>query len=246
MKRAVIFVTIALLLAIAIFSFGKIACYHIESMENQNNIKELVQGNDTKTEKYKRLKKQNPELIGWIKIPGTPVSYPVMYSSYDPEKYLDTDFEGNYSMSGLPFAAAESSIPALPGVSRYSNTLIYGHHMQDGSMFGTLTEYENQKFYEQHKMIIYDRIYDDGSYEEQEYEVISAFKTEIGNGFEYYRYANIGSKEEFREYLSMVRMFDVPGSENNLNKVDELLTLSTCSYHVRGKGGRFVVVAGKG
>lgn len=239
MKRWVYVMLLLTLLAVAIFSLGKIADYCYHSNESKNNIREMISDEDTKGENYRRLKEQNPDLVGWIRIPGTPVDYPVMWT----EKYLRTDFNGNYSLSGLPFVSADCNVSPMPDEKAYSNTLIYGHHMQDGSMFAVLTEYEKKDFYEKHKTIEFDRIYEDGSYEEYEYEVFSAFKTEIGKGFEYYRYADVEDADRFSEYLENVERYSLLTYKRTVDNVSDLMTLSTCSYHVSGDKGRFVVVA---
>lgn len=239
MKRWVSVIVLLTLLAVAIFSLGKIADYCYHSNESKNNIRELISDEDTKGENYRRLKEHNPDIVGWIRIPGTPVDYPVMWT----EKYLRTDFDGNYSLSGLPFVSADCNVSPMPDDKAYSNTLIYGHHMQDGNMFAVLTEYENQDFYEKHKSIEFDRIYEDGSYEEYEYEIFSALKTEIGKGFEYYRYADVEDSDRLNEYLENVERYNLLTYKRTVDNVSDLMTLSTCSYHMSGDKGRFVVVA---
>ena len=78
MKRWVSGMLLLTLLVVAIFSLEKIAdyCYHIN--ENQNIIRELISDEDTKGGNYRGLKEQNPDHVCWIRIPGTPVDYPVM------------------------------------------------------------------------------------------------------------------------------------------------------------------------
>ena len=241
MKRWGSVIVLLTLLAVAIFSLGKIADYCYHSNESKNNIRELISDEDTKGENYRRLKEHNPDIVGWIRIPGTPVDYPVMWT----EKYLRTDFDGNYSLSGFLFVSADCNVSPMPDDKAYSNTLIYGHHMQDGNMFAVLTEYENQDFYEKHKSIEFDRIYEDGSYEEYEYEIFSALKTEIGKEFEYYRYADVEDADRLNEYLENVERYNLLTYKRTVDNVSDLMTLSTCSYHVSGDKGRFVVVAGK-
>lgn len=112
-------------------------------------------------------------------------------------------------------------------------------------MFAVLTEYEKQDFYEEHGTIEFDRIYEDGSYEEYEYEVFSALKTEIGKGFEYYRYADVDEAYRGDEHLENIESLSLITSEMTDDDASYLMTLSTFSYHVRGNKGKFVVVAGR-
>ena len=109
MKRWVSVIVLLTLLAVAIFSLGKIADYCYHSNESKNNIRELISDEDTKGENYRRLKEHNPDIVGWIRIPGTPVDYPVMWT----EKYLRTDFDGNYSLSGFLFVSADCNVSPM-------------------------------------------------------------------------------------------------------------------------------------
>lgn len=245
MKRWVPVIVLLTLLAVAIFSLGKIADYYYHSNENQNNIRELISDEDSKEVNYRKLKEQNPDIVGWIRIPGTPVDYPVMWTPDEPEKYLRTDFNGNYSLSGLPFVSADCNVSPMPDDKAYSNTLIYGHHMQDGSMFAVLTQYEKQDFYEEYRTIEFDKIYEDGRYEEYTYEIFSAFKTEIGKGFEYYRYANVEDEVRISEYLENIENINMITTKRTNGEVSDLMTLSTCSYHVNDGKGRIIVVSYK-
>ena len=237
----------AVLFAVMAFSIGKIVGYHTESAQNQNNIKELITAKDSKAENYRRIKEKNPDIIGWIKIPETKIDYPVMWTPDNPEKYLRTDFNGNYALCGLPFAAAGCRISSDPGEQDCINTLIYGHHMQGRTMFAELVDYEKQEFADKHGIIEYDRIFEYGSYKEYEYKVVGALKTEVNtaniNEFRYYDYADLSDIEDFNE-------FQISISERNLISVKHteftqfnLLTLSPCSYHVAWNNGRFIVIA---
>lgn len=78
MKRIITISTMAVLVAVMVFSIGKIVGYHAESAQNQNNIKELITEKDSEAENYRKQKEKNPDIIVWIKIPGTKIDYPVM------------------------------------------------------------------------------------------------------------------------------------------------------------------------
>ena len=88
---------------------------------------------------------QNGECIGWICIEGAAVNYPVMHTPNDPQKYLRKNFEGKYSVSGVPFL----DYRCTPD----TNLIIYGHNMKNGTMFSDLKKYLDKTFREQHPVI---------------------------------------------------------------------------------------------
>lgn len=96
------------------------------------------------------LKAINPETVAWIYIPGTSVNYPIVHPSNN-EKYLKTNFQGetNWVVSfGAIFLAAENA-----GDFTDANNIVYGHNMNDGSMFSTLADFENADAFEGHRTV---------------------------------------------------------------------------------------------
>ena len=84
------------------------------------------------------LKKKNKDLAAWINVPNV-CYYPVMYTG--DQYYLRKDVDGSYKYSGTLFMSKESN-------GSFNDTaVIYGHHMNDGSMFGSLKQYEYEKFF---------------------------------------------------------------------------------------------------
>lgn len=186
--------------------------------------------------RYAKLWKKNHDIIGWVKIKGTSIDYPVMQTQDDPEFYLRRDFKKEYSIAGTPFMDAKSDI-FIPT----SNWLLYGHNMNNGTMFHDLLDYADKEFYESHKTIKFDTIYRGG---QAQYEVIAAFYTEVDTeGFRYYNYAGMTTPEQFKEYLEGIKKLSRYDTGVDAVYGDQLITLSTCSYHVEDKKGRFVVVA---
>jgi len=86
------------------------------------------------------LQEVNPEVIGWILLPDTQINYPLLHTK-DNETYLHTAWDGSYSASGSIFLETRND----PALTDY-NTLIYGHHMRNGSMFAPLMGYKDAQF----------------------------------------------------------------------------------------------------
>ena len=135
----------------------------------------------TAFEKYADVYAQNSDLVGWISIPGTRIDYPVMQTKDNPNFYLKHAFDKSYSSYGVPYMQENCDV----GIS--DNLVLYGHHMNNGSMFSDLCKYESEDFYQEHKTIRFDTLDSFG-----EYEVIAAFKTVAYSeeGFKYYHFVN--------------------------------------------------------
>ena len=89
---------------------------------------------------------ENADCIGWLSINGTNISYPVMYSPSEPQKYLRRNFYGKYSQSGVPFLDGRCDI-------RSTNLIIYGHNMRNGTMFSDLKRYVDRDFLNAHRTV---------------------------------------------------------------------------------------------
>lgn len=185
---------------------------------------------------YAALHQENPDLAGWVRIEDTKLDYPVMFTPEEPEYYLRRAFDKSDSLSGTPFIGEGSSVKS-------GNVLIYGHKMKNGTMFSALLDYAQESFWKDHPLIQFDSLY-----EESTYEVIGAFysrayyQNETGV-FRYYQYPDFSNREQFEEYCQQVKASSLYDTGIEADYGDQLLTLSTCSYHV--KEGRFVVVARK-
>ena len=184
---------------------------------------------------YAELYEKNGDLFGWIKIDNTPINYPVMHTPEDPQYYLRRAFDKSSSQSGTVFMDGA----CFEGCGNY---IIYGHHMKNETMFGTLPNYAEKDYWEEHRIINFDTVYEHG-----EYEVIAAFfgvvLAEDEPGFRYYRYKDLTDPEIFEEYMDQLKTVAVYDTGITAEYGDELITLSTCSYHTTD--GRFVVVAKK-
>ena len=115
---------------------------------------------------------------------------------------------------------------------------LYGHHMNNGSMFSDLCKYESEDFYREHKTIRFDTLDSFG-----EYEVIAAFKTVAYSeeDFKYYHFVNAESAGAFDGYIAECKALALYDTGVSAEYGDQLITLSTCEYS--RTNGRMVVVA---
>ena len=204
-----------------------------EAEESGLNAEELAAAEAALAhEKYDALFEQNNDFIGWIKIEGTNVNYPVMQTPNKPDFYLKRSFDKTYSDCGVPYIDEA----CMTGIS--NNLVIYGHHMNDGSMFADLCKYTDADFYKEHPTIAFDTLSGLGKYE-----VVAAFKFNTNReSFKYNEYT-LMDEVQFAEFMENVRARQLYDTGVTAEYGDQLLTLSTCEYTY--PNGRFVVVAKK-
>lgn len=188
----------------------------------------------TTSSPYAALKEENDDLFGWVKIAGTKVDYPVMYTPQEPEYYLRRAFDKSDSISGVPFLDGNYT----EGGKHY---LVYGHNMKNGTMFHALLNYKDADFWEEHPVITFDTIQESGTYA-----VIGAFYSRVyyqdeTDVFRFYSYPDLSDPTLFSEYMENVAASSLYDTGETAKYGDTLLTLVTCSYHT--ENGRFVVVA---
>ena len=187
--------------------------------------------------KVKKLKEENSDIIGWLEIENTNINYPVLQGT-DNEYYMNHNYKKQKSKNGSIFLAKEYdwSIPS-------SNLLIYGHNFNNGAMFQELLKYNDKSFYIKHPTIRFTTVTEDA-----EYEIISVFKSRVyykseKNVFRYYYFINANTEEEYNQFVTNAKKASLYDIDVTAKYGDQLLTLSTCSFHV--KDGRFAVVARK-
>lgn len=139
---------------------------------------------------YAALKEENDDFFGWVKIEGTKVDYPVMYTPQEPEYYLRRAFDKSDSISGVPFLDGNY----VEGGNHY---LVYGHNMKNGTMFHALLDYAKPEFWKEHPTIAFDTLQEDGAYK-----VIGAFYSRVyyqdeTGVFRFYSYPDLSDPELF-------------------------------------------------
>ena len=186
---------------------------------------------------YNDLKASNPDMVGWLKIDDTLINYPVMHTPKDIEYYLRRNFEKKSSQAGVPFVGENCSVSP-----NNDHILLYGHNMDDGSMFAdTFKYYNDNQFVEDHKYIQFDTMQ-----ERAVYEVFSVYKIDVAsnNGhYDFYNKTNLSNEDDFNSFVNTMKSLSVYKSDINPVFGDEFISLVTCSYH--NTNGRLVIVARK-
>lgn len=169
---------------------------------------------------FKTLKAQYPDVIGWLNVPGTEIDYPILMSSKDEDTdyYLRRTIDGKDSLPGCIYVEKEQN----KDFSDF-NTIIYGHNMRNGTMFGTLKRFRNEQFFNEHpeftietedKLMTY-KIY--VSVRMDDRHLLKSYDQSTESGKEQYL-KDIASGSD-----SYFHQSDLKPTEN-----DHLITLSTC------------------
>ncbi len=174
---------------------------------------------------FDALKAINEDVIGWLYVEAIEISYPIVQGK-DNDQYLHTTYEGTYNFAGSIFADYENSKDF-----KDPNTIIYGHNMKNGSMFGVLNK------------IVSENAYDNSHYfwiltpeHDYRYEIFSAYTTAV-NSSTYTLFKK--HDKEYEEYLAqMKKNSEVNTKDVQPEMVDNIVTLSTCTGN---SSTRFVV-----
>ena len=252
-KRKLIIIAASL---VALISVGYLIFYYTMYAKNDaeyNDLADLIDDTTTTKEysvnivhedktippvlkKYEKLYQKNKKLVGWLKIEGTNIDYPVM-QTVNNEYYLDHNYNQEYDKNGSIFMDKDCDA-AHPN----DNMIIYGHHMKSGKMFGNLNYYTKEDYYKEHPTILFDTIYEEGTYQ-----IMYVFRSRIYSEeeivFKYYKFIDATSENEFDSNMEEMAKLSLYDTGVTAKYGDKLITLSTCDYEEAN--GRFVVVAKK-
>ena len=182
---------------------------------------------------YGELYALNSDVVGWIRIDGTKLDYPVMQTPDNPNYYLYRDFDGKDSSRGCIYAREECDINEPS-----DNITMYGHNMRDGSMFAAANAYVHKATWEENPLIFFDTLY-----EYHTYKIFAVFKTSanIGEGFTYHNMIDAQDKEDFDQFIAKCKDLSFYDTGITPQYGDKIICLSTCEYTL--DNGRLVVAA---
>lgn len=201
--------------------------------KSENGFKEIqesVTEKKDKTMNVTKLKGENKDCIGYLEVPGTSISYPIMQTRDNPNYYLNHDFDKNYSFYGTPYLSAYCDL------KKSDNLIIYGHNINGGKMFGALEQYKEKDFFDRHRKIYFttDR--------RREYEVFAVMSVNVRK-FKYWKFIMARDEKDYDEFVQKVLEHSMWNIGGKPKYKEQILMLSTCD---NGKEDDWrIVVVGK-
>ena len=247
MKRNLPLILLALAFAaIAAFSAYQLLGIYIEYRQGENTYDELTQyvstpAPDTQTQDateettvdntvwpevdFDALKVINDDVVGWIYLEGTKVNYPIVRGD-DNNYYLNRLYDGTGNGSGSIFMDYRNT-----GSFEDFNNIIYGHRMNNGTMFAHVANYSNHDFFYSHPYILI--MTPEANYK---VEVFSAYVATVTDpSWD----TTFDSDKKYLDWMNSMKARSYFETETELSDSDRVVTLSTCTYET--ENARFVV-----
>ncbi len=205
---------------VLIFSSYQLYSYNIDRIESEKLAERvlaesLLEQSAPVNVDFEKLWQENEDIIAWIYCEGTPINYPIVQSE-DNSYYLRRKLDGKYSLSGTLFADYRCSSNFTD-----NSTIIYGHNMKNDTMFGILTEFRNQEFFDEHsKMYILTP--------DKEYKVELIAGVTVNSRSSIYQLPLLDEDKEL--FITDLLNESTFKSEYTFSTDDRFIILSTCSY----------------
>ena len=171
---------------------------------------------DKENENNNNLYNKYEDYRGWIKVDNTNIDYPIVQGK-DDSFYLDKDINKNYLSSGSIF------MNYLNNGFNDENTILFGHHMRNKTMFAQLEKYKEKEFFQNDNDIKIEVEND----KVLTYKVFSVYVTDANDNYIKSKFDN---KSEYNEFLDKIKNKSIYKSDINVDENDKIITLSTCSY----------------
>lgn len=196
---------------VIVFSVWKIAQYfydYREADEQNAEAQQIVAGDSLES-----LQKQYPSVIGWIHIDDTKIDYPVVQAE-DNEFFLKHNYKGERKRTGAIFLDYRND-----AFLQDQHSIIYGHDLRNGSMFGSLSQYADEQFAKSHRNISLEV-----KGEQIILEVFAAYETTT----DFYYIETNFSQESFQSFIQTITDKSTIKVAHDVTTRDKIVTLSTC------------------
>ncbi len=238
MRKAIRIITAVVASVLIVFSAYKLITVFLNYKEGTDTYKDVastvitftneISAEDTNlpiTVDFDALRDINPDVVGWLYCRDTTINYPVVQTDNN-ESYLHNMINGKYNFAGTLFVdcRCEKNFAGL-------NTIIYGHSMKNGSMFGQLPKYREQDYYDTHPTIWL--LTPDKTYK---VELLAGQVTDSDSD----SYDIINKPEDLNKYLENAVTRSTFKTKSSVDDAEKILLLSTCSYEY--ENARFVVI----
>lgn len=170
---------------------------------------------------FESLLAMNPEVVGWIRIPGTTINYAIVQAE-DNSKYLKTSLDGTWNQFGWPFMDYRNEANFTD-----KNTILYGHNIASGWMFADLTYIRNGYLGTDIEVDIYRK-----DYKLLRYKVFSVYETAPEP---YYITTYFGDEEVFSTFVNTLAQRSKYNFNQSVGPNDNVLTLSTCTADAKNR-----------
>ena len=248
--NAVLNAALVLCFGVFLFSGWKLVTSLIEYRKGEQTYESILQdviissggvessGDDIQNEVFEsealpvldwaKLKNMNSDFIGWLYIPDTSIHYPIVYTT-DNEYYLTHTFDKSQNACGSIFMEQANKADFSS-----DNTILHGHNMKNGTMFGLLRKYEDKAYWQAHPYIWIIKENTAAKYE--------IFSVGITDAASKVYTIEFGSEDSFQNYIvARTKLGAIYETGVNVTTNDKLLTLSTCTSDT--ETGRRVVQA---
>lgn len=223
-----IFIYTVLIVAFLFFLYALFDTVKVYIKASNDNVSMLKPSDTNPIEDLKKLKDINKEVCGWITIDNTGIDYPIVQGTSNAE-YISKDVYKNYSLSGSIFLDYRNTSDFK---DMYS--IIYGHHMYGGVMFGDVQKFVNKKFFDEKRTgTLYT---ENGVYK---LEIFAFVDTDAYDNIIY----NVNKEDTNRqdEIIKHIKKYAINYRDIGLSNSDRILALSTCSTAVTN--GRYLIFA---
>lgn len=222
-RLAIVYTLSFLIVAFSLFQIGRInyqknATFKLtDSLQNYIYINNIENGDkDSYSVDFKALKELNSDTVGWIKVNGINLSFPVVKTTNN-DFYLKHSFDKSYNICGWIFADHRNQFDGSD-----KNIIIYGHNRRDGTMFSPMTNILDSHWYDNEDNKYISFITEN---EQTTYEVFSIYQTNVED---YYIQTTFKSDKDYLEFLNTIKNRSTKDYDTQLTKDDQIITLSTC------------------
>lgn len=215
----IIVIILLCVIGFSLYKIGTIGCGYLQGRNSYNKIAEEAgakAGKDDVQVNFDKLRKKYPDVKAWLYSKGTIINYPVAQGN-DNDWYLHHTLDGKWNGAGTLFIDENNKKPFKDFL-----TIIYGHHMRDGSMFGSLVKYRDAEYYQKHKTL---RLYTP----KHKYDLEVVGVCTIPSDSEMYK-LDFADDAEKQEYLDQIDAMTEMQCETKATVDDRLVMLSTCTY----------------